>query len=315
VAITPLFFELAAFLLGLLLGSFLNVCISRLPEHKSISKPRSHCLQCGATIRWYDNVPLLSWVLLAAKCRSCRGRIPWRYPAVELAVGLWFALMANRLCAFAWASLPWIDAGASAAFIPEAITRAGIAILGFLLIGLIVMDWQTHTLPDAFTLTGGLIGFVLVFVQAMFLAPGEGDIHFDPRRNLRLSSPGSFVAKGDVFMTGPEHLVLGRLLAILCAAGLLLFVRWAYKQLRGREGLGIGDAKLLGMIAAFLGFWPAMLALFLGVVMGSVYALTQLARGKATAATRLPLGSFLSIGGLVAALVGPPLIAWYSSLL
>jgi leader peptidase (prepilin peptidase)/N-methyltransferase len=189
------------------------------------------------------------------------------------------------------------------------------SILGFLLIGLIVMDWQTHTLPDAFTLTGGLIGFVLVFVQAAFLAPGEGDIHFDPRRNLRLSSPGSFVAKGDVFMTGPEHLVLGRLLAILCAAGLLLFIRWAYKQLRGREGLGIGDAKLLGMIAAFLGFWPAMLALFVGVVMCSVYALAQLTRRKATAATRLPLGSFLSIGGLVAALVGAPLIAWYSSLL
>ncbi len=316
-AITPLFFELAAFLLGLLLGSFLNVCISRLPAHKSISKPRSHCPQCGATIRWYDNVPLLSWVLLAAKCRSCKGRIPWRYPAVELAVGIWFAWVLGG-----WPRAAYLFSVANpngpvswtifSSYVTEDI---GLTILGFLLIGLIVMDWQTHTLPDAFTLTGGLIGFVLVFVQAAFLAPGEGDIHFDPQHNLRLSSPGSFVAKGDVFMTGPEHLVLGRLLAILCAAGLLLFIRWAYKQLRGREGLGLGDAKLLGMIAAFLGFWPAMLALFVGVVMCSVYALTQLARGKATAATRLPLGSFLSVGGLVAALVGAPLIAWYSSLL
>ncbi len=312
---TPLLFELAAFLLGLLLGSFLNVCISRLPEHKSISKPRSHCPQCGATIRWYDNVPLLSWVLLAAKCRSCKGSIPWRYPAVELATGAWFALMANRLCAFAFASLPWIDTGSSGPFISETITHAGITILGFLIIGLIVMDWQTHTLPDAFTLTGTLIGFVLVFVQSVFLAPGELDIHFDPRRNLRLRSPGSFVAKGDVFMTGPEHLVLGRLLAIVCAAGLLLFIRWAYKQLRGREGLGLGDVKLVGMIAAFLGFWPAVLALFVGVVMGSVYALTLLVRGRATATTRLPLGSFISIGGLVASLAGASLIAWYQSLL
>ncbi len=317
-AITPLFFELAAFLLGLLLGSFLNVCISRLPEHKSISKPRSHCPQCGATIRWYDNVPLLSWVLLAAKCRSCKGRISWRYPAVELAVGVWFAFLALRAAAMMPTVFPAAEAIRVYSSYPVSLVLPAIvasAILGLLLIGLIVMDWQTHTLPDAFTLTGGLIGFVLVFVQAMFLAPGEGDIHFDPRRNLRLSSPGSFVAKGDVFMTGPEHLVLGRLLAILCAAGLLLFIRWAYKQLRGREGLGIGDAKLLGMIAAFLGFWPAILALFVGVVMCSVYALTLLARGKATAATRLPLGSFLSVGGLVAALVGAPLIAWYSSLL
>ncbi len=85
-------FELPAFLLGLLFGSFLNVCISRLPEHRSVVKPRSHCPKCLAPIRWYDNVPLVSWVLLAGKCRKCKGAIPWRYPAVELATGLWFAL-------------------------------------------------------------------------------------------------------------------------------------------------------------------------------------------------------------------------------
>src|SRR5579875_2294241 len=90
-------FEGAGFLLGLLFGSFLNVCISRLPEHRSIVKPRSHCPWCLAPIRWYDNVPLLSWLLLAAKCRSCKASIPWQYPAVELATGLWFAL-----CALLW---------------------------------------------------------------------------------------------------------------------------------------------------------------------------------------------------------------------
>ncbi len=95
-------FELPAFLLGLLFGSFLNVCISRLPEHRSVVKPRSHCPRCLATIRWYDNVPLLSWVLLAAKCRSCKAAIPWRYPAVELATGLWFAFVAWWL---------WIQSG------------------------------------------------------------------------------------------------------------------------------------------------------------------------------------------------------------
>ena len=80
-------FELAAFLLGLLLGSFLNVCISRLPKHLSLSTPRSNCPHCHATIRWYDNIPVLSWILLRARCRTCKEPISWRYPATELAVG------------------------------------------------------------------------------------------------------------------------------------------------------------------------------------------------------------------------------------
>jgi leader peptidase (prepilin peptidase)/N-methyltransferase len=189
------------------------------------------------------------------------------------------------------------------------------AILGFLLLGLLVMDWRTHKLPDAFTLTGSLLGFVLICTQAIFLAPGQGDIHFSPNHSLRLSSPGSYVAKGDVFMTGPEHLVLGRLLAMLAAAGLILLIRWLYMAVRRREGLGLGDAKLLAMIAAFLGFAPAMLALFVGVILCAGYAVILLARGRATAATRLPLGSFLCLGGLLAALFATPLLAWYSTLL
>jgi leader peptidase (prepilin peptidase)/N-methyltransferase len=306
---SPLAFEIPAFFLGLLLGSFLNVCISRLPSHKSLSKPRSHCPHCKQTIRWHDNVPLLSWIILRARCRHCNQPISWRYPAVELAVGLWFALAVTYFTAVTYrASLNSFDA-------TRLIESLGIAILGFLLIGLIVMDWQTHHLPDAFTLTGILLGFVLICVQAVFLAPGQLDIHFDPQRNLRLSSPGSFVAKGDLFMTGPEHLVLGRLLAIVTAGSILLIVRLVYRKLRRRDGLGLGDAKLVAMIAAFLGFWPAILALFLGFILCSIYALTLMARGRATTRTRLPLGTFLSIGGLIAALLGGPLIAWYTSLL
>ena len=86
---SPLVFVLTGFGVGLLFGSFLNVCISRLPRAESIVKPRSHCLVCGHTIRWYDNIPLLSWLFLRARCRDCKAPIPWRYPAVELAMGLW----------------------------------------------------------------------------------------------------------------------------------------------------------------------------------------------------------------------------------
>jgi leader peptidase (prepilin peptidase)/N-methyltransferase len=331
-------FEILALLLGLLFGSFLNVCISRLPAHQSISKPRSHCPNCQATIRWYDNIPLLSWVILRARCRQCKTPISWRYPAVELAVGLFFWLfgvqllnvvklqqymfetqqtiiqMQQRLHESAHGySVPSSDFSLSSMLPPVIVLMLGVLILSFLLIGLMVMDWQTHKLPDAFTLTGTGIGFVLICCQAVFLGPHEDEMLLKGRNPL--TSPGNVTDRGNVILTGPEHLVLGRLLAIVLAASLILLIRFAYQKLRHREGLGLGDAKLMAMIAAFLGFWPAILALFVGVVLCSAYALTLILRRKATAATRLPLGTFLSIGGLFAAVFGVPLIAWYTSLL
>ena len=309
--LTPLSFELPMFLIGLLFGSFLNVCISRLPKHQSISKPRSHCSNCKKMITSYDNIPLMSWILLRGKCRNCKAAISWRYPAVELAMGLWSLAVLSQ-----WATLERDKISRlSGPTTAEYIDVAGFAILGFLLIGLMVMDWQTHKLPDAFTLTGTLIGFLLVCTQAIFLNPGQDDIKLTPRHDLRLSSPGSFVAKGNVFLTGPEHLVFGRLAAIAGAALLLLAIRAIYKAIRHREGLGLGDVKLLAMIAAFLGFWPAILALFVGVILCMAYAVTLIAQRKAHSLTRLPLGTFLAVGGLIAALFGTPLITWYTSLL
>ena len=336
--VQPWVFELSAFVIGLLFGSFLNVCISRLPQHQSIAKPGSRCPRCLTPIRWYDNIPLLSFVVLRGHCRSCKERIPWRYPLVELAVGLLCAFIANvfaidmefvtfqgRQQAILSSWLLTHPAGAYLRTIhpinlagiaaPLYLQCAGTLIIGFLLIGLLVMDWQTHTLPNAFTLTGTAIGFLLTCVQALFLAPGQGDIHIHPRNNLRMSSPGSMAIQGDVFMTGAESLVLGRLGAIIAAAGIILLIRFLYKKIRNQEGLGLGDAKLMAMLAAFLGFWPAMLSLFVGVILCSLYAVTLLARKRATGLTRLPLGSFLCIGGLFAALFGIPIIEWYRSLL
>ena len=311
---TLLAFELPAFLLGLLFGSFLNVCISRLPEHRSVVKPRSHCQKCLAPLRWYDNVPLLSWVLLAAKCRNCKGAIPWRYPAVELATGLWFAFIASRFVSLGHAS-EWVDVMSVRPYaVSTSLELLAALILGFLLIGLLVMDWQTHTLPDAFTLTGTAIGFFIVCVKAIFLPRGAYDIHMNPKFSLRMSSPGSFQGQGDVFMTGPEHLVYGRVLAICVAAAIPWLIRALYKAVRKREGLGLGDVKLMAMIAAFLGFAPAMLALFIGVLLGAFYGVVLLARRKASATSQLPLGTFLCIGGLVAALLADPMLAWYRGL-
>jgi leader peptidase (prepilin peptidase)/N-methyltransferase len=170
------------------------------------------------------------------------------------------------------------------------------------------MDWQTHTLPDAFTLTGTLIGFLLVCIRAAYLPPHQYDLLLHGHNPL--TSVGGAVDNGNVILIGSEHLVLGRLLGITVAASLLLLIRFLYKQLRHQEGLGLGDVKLVAMITAFLGFWLGAFAIFLG----AIYAVTLIARRRAGATTRIPLGAFLAIGGLVAAILGAPVIAWYASL-
>ena len=155
----------------------------------------------------------------------------------------------------------------------------------------------------------------LVCVQAIFLGPTDDQIVLNTTHQLRMSSPGSFAAHGNVFLTGPEALIFGRLVAVCAAALILLVVRWTYKALRKRDGLGLGDVKMLAMVAAFLGFWPALLTLFLGTMLASVYGIVLMMRGRAHGLTRLPLGSFLGVGGLIAAVFGEQMIGWYWGLL
>lgn len=308
-------FESVGFVLGLVFGSFLNVCIARLPEHESIVKPRSRCPQCGAAIRWYDNIPVISWLILRGRCRDCGQSISIQYPLIELAVGIWF-LKVVALTSWIFSRAPNSDFKFSFDQIASGTVQGiGIAILGFLLIGLMVMDWQTMRLPDAFTLTGIFIGMLLVCTQAVFLGPGEDQIVLNSTHQLRLSSPGSFMSRGNVFLTGPEALIWGRLAAVCGAALILLLVRWIYKAVRHQDGMGLGDVKLLAMIAAFLGFWPAVLALFVGVMSASVWGVFLLARGRANRMSRLAFGSFLSFGGLIAALFGERMISSYAVLL
>ncbi len=300
--------------MGLLLGSFLNVCIVRVPRGESVVRPGSHCRNCGHRLRWYDNVPLVSWLVLRGRCRDCGAGISWKYPVVELAVGVWFARLGDSLgvAFFGPAQQPHSPFDFPVTYV---LFLLGSAALGWLLIGLIVIDWEWQRLPDAFTLSGIAAGLFLVCTQAIFLGPTDDQIVLNGAKQLRLSSPGSFAARGNVFLTGPEALIFGRLAAVCGAALLLLLVRWAYKRARGRDGLGLGDVKMLAMVAAFLGFWPAVLTLFVGVLLASVYAAGLLARGRAGATTRLPLGSFLGLGGLFVAVAGERVIDWYRGLL
>jgi leader peptidase (prepilin peptidase)/N-methyltransferase len=303
-------FQLAAFVIGLLFGSFLNVCISRLPKGESIVRPRSRCPQCGTPIRWYDNIPILSWFILRGRCRSCNQHIPWRYPLVELAVGLVFLTATERFLL----SIRLEFATSDANFADWRWSAVNLAILGFLLIGLMVMDWQTMVLPDAFTLGGIAIGLLLICTRAIFLGPNEDQIRLT-KHSLHLTSPGGVSDNGNVFLTGPESLIFGRIVAIFGAALVLLLIRWLYKAIRHREGMGLGDVKLLAMIAAFLGFWPAILSLFIGTLAAAFYGAVLLVRGKASATSKLAFGSFLCVGGFVSALYGNRLIDMYITLL
>ena len=304
--------ELPAVILGLLFGSFLNVCIARLPRGESIVAPRSHCPRCHHPIRWYDNIPLLSWLLLRARCRFCRAPISLQYPLVELGLALWFLLAAHRLAPLfvprAADSLP-VDT-----LLASLLGSAAFAVLGFLLLGLLVMDWQTQILTDAFTLGGLAAAFFLVCCQAFLLGPTDEQIRLS-NHHIHLSSPGNVVEHGNLFMTGPEALIGGRLLAVAAAALVLLSIRALYKTVRGRQGMGLGDVKLLALIASFLGFTPAVLAFFLGVVAGGLYATALLLLGRANGQSRIPLGSFLAAGGLLSAIFGQALLGWYKSLL
>jgi leader peptidase (prepilin peptidase)/N-methyltransferase len=312
--VTPGIVQLAAFVVGFLCGSFLNVCISRIPKGESIANPRSRCPHCKTPIRCYDNIPILSWLFLRGRCRDCKTAIPWRYPLVELSLGIWLWITTSSFLAN-FSRAHDFGGGFSSEDIPALIAALSLAILGFLLIGLMVMDWQTMLLPNSFTLTGIAVGLFLVCIQAIFLAPGEDQVVLNPTHQLRLNSPGSFISRGNVFLTGPESLIFGRVAAICGAALLLLLIRWLYKAIRHREGMGLGDVKLIAMIAAFLGFWPAILSLFIGTLAAAIYGALLLAGGKAEATSKLPFGSFLCIGGLVAAQFGNRLIDMYIALL
>lgn len=128
---------------GLLVGSFLNVCIVRWPALESVVKPRSRCPQCGNRIAWYDNIPVLSWLILRARCRHCRLPIPWRYPAIELVTG----------CI-------WVAAAWQYGYQLEALRAA---LFGTLLLGIAVTDAREYIIPDEFSIGGTVIGILFAF--------------------------------------------------------------------------------------------------------------------------------------------------------
>jgi leader peptidase (prepilin peptidase)/N-methyltransferase len=254
-----------ALLFGLLIGSFLNVCIYRWPLDLSVVKPRSHCTACGKTIAWYDNIPLLSFVLLGGQCRACHARISFRYPVVELATGLLFfywvltfgvTLMAAKMCIFT-----------------------------AMLVALVFCDLEERILPDEFTLGGMLAGLAI----SPFVAMPAG------MAPLLFSLVG--IAPGDRSLWFVESVLGAGLPAFFLWGG-----GWLYEKVRHREGLGFGDVKLIAMVGAFLGLSGALFTLIIGSVSGSILGYAYIKFTHKDASTyELPFGTFLGTAALLTA--------------
>jgi leader peptidase (prepilin peptidase)/N-methyltransferase len=251
-------FLLLALALGLIVGSFANVVIHRLPLGQSVVRPRSRCPRCGRPIRAWDNLPVLSYLVLRGRCRDCGARISPRYPLVELTNGLaWLGL------ALAHGPTP----------------RAGLLmIFTTALLVLALIDYDHHILPNAITLPG--------------IALGLGAAAF-PGSHPPLLAAAAAAAAG----------YLG--FWLIATAG-----RWYYKE----DALGKGDWKLAAMLGAWLGGERLLLALVVGSFCGAVFGGALLLMGRATARSHVPLGTFLSLGGLAALFVGEPFVAWYRGL-
>lgn len=274
-------------LAGLALGSFLNVCITRLPRHESVVRPRSHCRDCGRQVLPRDNVPLVSWLMLHGRCRNCGATISWRYPLVELTTCLLFLACWFRF-GTAWQSAAW-------------------SILCFLLLGLAVMDAETMLLPDRFTLPGLALGIFAAAIRgasSVTILPGESA---PLAMHLGLAIRHGLAAAGfSALDAAAAALSLAALAAI-------------YRLLRNRTGLGLGDVKLLALLAAWLGLPQTLLAFGIGVIAGAAYGLYLLTRNapggrRIAGSLAVPFGTFLSMGGLYSLFLGERTLRWYMQL-
>jgi leader peptidase (prepilin peptidase)/N-methyltransferase len=271
-------FHLAAFVVGLTIGSFLNVCIHRLPKGESIVHPRSRCPHCGRMIAAYDNVPVLSYLWLRGRCRHCRGRISPFYPLIELLTGLTFLLVYHR----------W---GISPPAMKAVLLASALIVLTF-------TDLRERLLPDRITFPGIAAGFLF----ALWLPLEDGTAALLLRLLGGTNLPAVLLSVADA------------LLGALLGAGLLFALGEIWYRLRRVEAMGLGDVKMMGMVGLFLGIKLTVLTLLLGSLLGSLLGgLFLLLAGKDTR-YELPFGTFLGVAALIALFWGPQLVASYLSL-
>jgi leader peptidase (prepilin peptidase)/N-methyltransferase len=302
--LSPEVVAIIAFVFGLAFGSFLNVCIYRLPRGFSLMR-RSACPNCGKPVKAYYNIPVLGWLILRGRCSECKNPISPRYMIVELMVGLLFFLSAWRF-----------------GLTPDTLKHC---VFGFLIIGLVFTDADLHLLPDSMTLPGFWIGLVF----SLFVPIGGAAW-------LSRHGADSLVEFLPYDFRSPVLSLIAALLGAAVGAFFIWSIGEAYKRVRGIEGMGFGDVKLMAMAGAFLGVKLTVLTLGLGSIFGSLAGLCAMltvffkrmkrysgsgAGAKAWSSAQLmlrhyemPFGVFLGTMSLVSQWFGDRMLAWYFNL-
>jgi leader peptidase (prepilin peptidase)/N-methyltransferase len=245
-------------LFGLVVGSFLNVCIYRLPLKKSIVSPPSSCPACGERIRFYDNIPVISYVFLLGRCRHCRHPISPQYPVVEAATGLLSLAL-------------FLKMGASLEYV-------FFMLFGASLIAITFIDLQHKIIPDVLSLPGIVVGFAVSLFSLSSLS------------------------------------WIDSLIGMVAGGGFLLLVSIAFEKLTGREGMGMGDVKMLAMIGAWMGWRSLLFIVLVSSLSGSLIGGALLALSRQGARTRIPFGPFLALGSLIYLFFGQELLFWFNHL-
>jgi leader peptidase (prepilin peptidase)/N-methyltransferase len=266
------------FLFGLIIGSFLNVCILRIPQGQSVVLPSSRCPRCGARIRAYNNIPVLSWLLLRGRCRQCKARISVQYPIVELMTGLLF-LGCYLAFGLSLQALKW-------------------AVFSALILVLTITDLRERILPDKVNFFG--VGIGILF--SLFVPVGDGTAAWLSDRLFAFPPPDPVISLAD------------SVIGAAGASGFLWLVAEGYFRARGREGMGLGDVKMIAMAGAFLGLQGVTLVILLGSLIGSVVGLAVVGVWRKGRDFELPFGTFLGAAAIVVVFCGMQAIAWYHSL-
>ncbi len=270
---------LAALLFGLVIGSFLNVCIVRLPRGRSIAKPPSHCPRCKEPIRFYDNIPIISFLLLRGRCRSCGEPISWRYPIVELMNGLFYVWILHEF------------GPGGEAFLIMAFCSS--------LIVVTFIDFDHQIIPDLITLPGILVGLTLA---PFFMYPLTDALPF----NL-----GSLLPHTGGYLNAFINSFIG----IIMGGAPLFLIGLIWEKLRHVEAMGGGDVKLMGMVGSFLGWKGALLTIMLGALSGSVVGILLMVLKHHKMEKVIPFGPFLAAGAVASAFYGADIISWYIGLI
>lgn len=265
---------LLAFVFGTVVGSFLNVCIWRLPREESLVEPGSHCPNCNKPLRAWDLVPLFSFLIQGCKCRYCKKPITWRYFFVELATGIYFILV-------------YLKFGLGIDF-------AAYALFGSSLIAILFIDLEHFIIPDQLSIFGIVLG-VARDIANIFMGRVKPFYIFIPGTHFDLPIPQSIAA---IFICGGAFLLIA------------IVSYYIYKK----EGIGGGDVKLAAAVGANLLLGQAALSFFMAAIIGGVIAIYLLIGKKKTGQDYLAFGPMMVVGSFIAMFFGKDIIRWWLGL-